>query len=136
MQDATIELITNIVMVSLIGTWVIIGIAGFFLFHLWGNVASKRKWFPRFLILEGVLFVVIATATTVLHFRTIESLSVLLFLLPVLALIAYLGKSQSPFCHQCGAVIYDRHWPSRARFCRACGAALGAKSNSDKNFQQ
>jgi len=127
MQEATIKLLTDIVMVTLVGIWVILGIGGFFLFHLWSNVVSKKRWYPRFVIFEGVLFVVIATATTVLHFRSFWWLSVLLVLVPALAVIAYLASTRSPFCGQCGTVVYNRRWFFRERFCPSCGAELSAK---------
>ncbi len=127
MQDATIELLTNIVMLFLVATWVILGIGGSFGFHLWSNVAAKIRWYPRWVIFEGVLFVVIATATCVLGFRSFWSLSVLLFLVPALALIIYLSIARSPFCRKCGTMINNSNWFFGWNFCPECGAELRRK---------
>jgi len=136
MQNDPIDWLTDAIMLSSIGIWIILGIGGFFLFHLWNNVASKKKWFPRYLILEGALATFICTATAVLHFRSLWSLCVLVFLVPGVALIVYLGMKFTKFCDQCGAVIYDGNWFSPAKFCSACGADLRAKPNSDVGVPQ
>lgn len=135
MQNETIRLVTNVVMVFSIGTWIILGIGGFVLFHLWKNVASKKKWFPRFLILEGVLFVFISTATTALHFRSLWSLCVLVFLSPAVAVITYLGIKLTKFCVRCGAVIYNGTPFFPDRYCSTCGAATGVEMKSDRDSQ-
>lgn len=127
MQNDTIELLNKIVAASFIPTFLVMGVVSFLLFHIRKNAAFRRKWFPRFAILWGVWLVFFSSTMAVLKSRSFESLWELVFLVPAVALIIYLGIKFTKFCDQCGATVYKQNLFSRLRFCPKCGASFDAK---------
>jgi hypothetical protein len=110
-----------------IGTWIVLVIVGFVVFVLGRDTALKRKWFPRFIILVGMLFVIFSTSLAVLGSETWVALGILLLTVPAVALISYLNIKMTKFCDQCGATLINSNWFSPMRFCSKCGAALDDK---------
>ena len=114
-----------------VATWVVLGVIGFIFFYLNGDAALKRKWFPRYVVLAGVLFVFFATALTVAGSKSSASLGMLVIVVPMVILISYLNLKFTKFCGKCGVTIIDHNWFSPTRFCSKCGAKL----DSDKPSQ-
>ncbi len=127
----------DIITTCFIGTWVVLMIGGFFLLHLGKDAAFKRKWFPRYVILGGVLFVAFSTAISTAMFapsRTPHVFTMLAFMVPMVVLISYLNIKMTRFCDQCGLTIYNQTWLHRMKFCSSCGAELDAKPKPDRDL--
>lgn len=127
MKNDPIEVINGIVIACFVGTWIILGVVGLFLFYLGKDVAFKRRWFPRFIILVGVLFVMFSTTIWCLNARSLAGLSIVFLTVPMTFLISYLNIKFTRFCGQCGATLYNQNWFVPMRFCPKCGAGLDAK---------
>jgi hypothetical protein len=87
--------------------------------------AAKQRWYPRSVILSGVVFVGFVTLLNVTKSPSLSSLSVLLEVVPATALIAYVNLRFTTICGECGAIRYEQSWGDRARFCTRCGTRLG-----------
>ncbi len=105
-------------------TWIALGIAGLILIYLRPDAAFKKKWFPRFVMLTGGLFVFFVAAISVAGTRSIAGLGVLFIVVPAVVLISYLNMKFTRFCDKCGATIFAQNWFSPIRFCSKCGAEL------------
>jgi hypothetical protein len=127
MNPDTVAVINGFVTACFFGTWIVLGVTGFFLFYVGRNVAFKRKWFPRFIILVGVLFVVFTTTIMVSSSRSLGALGILVILIPATAFISYLNIKFTKFCDKCGVTIHSQNWFAPIRFCSKCGALLDAK---------
>ncbi|APW64292.1 zinc ribbon domain-containing protein [Paludisphaera borealis] len=127
MKPDTAKILEGIVTACFFGTWVVLGIGGFLVFYLGRDVAFKRKWFPRYILLVGVLFVLFSTTLMVLSSRSLGALGMLVFVIPATALISYLNIKFTYFCNQCGATLHNQNWLNPMRFCSKCGAELDAK---------
>jgi hypothetical protein len=127
MQPDTLTTLNAIVTSCFVGTWIVLGVAGFFLFYVGRDVAFKRKWFPRFIVLVGILFVLFSTTLMVLSSRSLGALGILVLVIPATALISYLNIKFTKFCDKCGVTIYAQNWFVPMRFCSKCGAELNPK---------
>lgn len=127
MKPDTISVLNGIVTACFVGTWIVLGIGGFFLFYLGRDVAFKRRWFPRYVILGGVLFVFFSTTLSALSSRSLGGLGVLVLVVPAVCLISWLNIRFTKFCDKCGATVYNQNWFSPMKFCSKCGAELDAK---------
>ncbi|MBA2344926.1 MAG: hypothetical protein H0V83_07580 [Rubrobacter sp.] len=92
-------------------------ITSFILFHLNKNARFKRKYFPWFMILVGVLFiaVVIGLGAPLKYFLLIALL---------VASITFLDIRGTRFCDDCGRTIRNPLPFSRPEYCPKCGAKL------------
>ena len=99
-------------------TWIALGIAGFFLFHVNKNARFKKKCFPWFVAFVGVLFIAFVAGMG-------APLELLLFMVPFVALITFLNIRGTSFCDNCGRTSYST-FLSRPEFCAKCGAKLDA----------
>ncbi len=124
MNEIAARNFAGIVPVLFVATWVVLGVTGFIVFFLSRDAAFKRKWFPRYIVLTGVLFVLFVSAMTVAGSNSFASLWMLVFVVPALTLICYLNLKFTKFCGKCGATIVDHNWFSPTRFCSKCGAKL------------
>ena len=115
--DSLFEIVT----VCFFGTWIVLGIVGFIVFSLPGDAAFKRKWFPRYAILAGILFVFFSSAIGVLGFGALASLGMLVFVVPAAVVFTCLNLAFTRFCDKCGASIFEL---SPTRYCSKCGAKL------------
>jgi hypothetical protein len=121
--------LSGIVTACFVVTWIVLGIGGFFLFNLNRDAAFKRKWFPRYMILVGVLFFFFSTTIMALQSRSFfAALGILLVVVPATWVISYLNIKLTRFCDACGATLYHYNWFSPMRFCSKCGAELVAAS--------
>jgi len=102
MQNDTFELLHKIVVISFVVTWIFLGVTGVIFFRINKDVAFKRKWFPRFNILLGVLFLIFSNTGMVLASRSLASLRMLVIEVPFVALIAYFNIRFTKFCDRCG----------------------------------
>ena len=119
-----IELLLKVVIACFFGTWIVLGIVSVYLFWIKKDVALKRKWFPRFVVLAGVLFVLFSSTIMVLQSRSFQSLGILAIVIPFVILASYLNLKFTKFCGKCGATIIDYNWFSPMKFCSKCGAEL------------
>lgn len=117
----------TIVTALFFGTWIVLGIVSFVLFFVGKNTALKRRWWPRFILLVGVLFIVFSTLLAVIGSKTWWSLGVLFITVPAVTLISYLNLKMTKFCDKCGATLINSNWLSALRFCSKCGAELDTK---------
>ncbi|PYN32488.1 MAG: hypothetical protein DME01_21410 [Candidatus Rokuibacteriota bacterium] len=81
-----------------VASWGLLGIGGFFLFYVGKNAAFKRRYFPWFAGLTGLLFVGIAASAGV----PVVMLGILLLFA---ALITYLSIRGTQFCSACGKTV-------------------------------
>jgi hypothetical protein len=131
MKPDSSTLASGMVTVIFVGTWIVLGIGGFIAFYLSKDVSFKRRWFPRYVIGGGVLFVVFATTLTVLESRSASALGMLVVMVPMVVLITYLNLKFTKFCDTCGATLVDHNWFSPMKFCSKCGALLDTKLKLD-----
>jgi len=127
MQADTAIVLYNIVAGCFVGTWFVLGVGGGLFFHLGKDAALKRRWFPRYAVLAGVLFVLFASLLTGLSSGSPAGLGSLVFLIPAAAVIAFLNIKTYKFCDECGATLYNWTWFAPMRFCPKCGAPLEPK---------
>jgi hypothetical protein len=123
--------LNGIVIAVFFGTWVVLGVAGFLFFYLGRDAALKRRWFPRFVVLGGVLFVFFATTLSVLSSRSPEGLGVLVLVVPAVLLISWLNIKHTKFCDECGAMTINQNWFASMRYCPRCGASFDSKPSVD-----
>lgn len=109
MSPNTVELIV-------IAAWIALMVASFFLFYVNKNVRFKKKWFPRFVVLIGVLFIAFVVWMG-------APLAVLFFMVPVIAL-TFLNIRMTSFFDNCGRTITNQMFFSKPEYCAKCGAKL------------
>jgi hypothetical protein len=129
MDHHTADFLKGIVTTAFIGTWILLGIAGFIAFRLL-DTAAKRRWMPRWGALVAVLFVVFSTALSVLESRSWSGLWILILVVPGVVLIAYLNNNSVKFCDKCDAFLWNYSWFTPMRFCSRCGALLDTSKPS------
>ena len=91
-----------------IGLWVLLSTAGFLFFQFSKNAAFKRRYFPWFAGLSGLIFIGIVTTTAI-------SLAMLAIMIPLVALITYLHIRGTQFCGACGRTMIHQMPFSRPR---------------------
>jgi hypothetical protein len=99
--------------------WVGMGFVGFFVFYRSRNAALKERWHRSFVLGSAVVFAVWALLTGL-------PASMLLFLVPALALVSWLNLRNTRFCHACGRTVVTAEFWLRPGFCPHCGAAFDA----------
>ena len=97
--------------------WIALGVAGFFLFYVSKNVQFKKRYFPWYAILAGVLFISFGLGMGF-------PLEILYFTVPGVALITFLNIRSTKFCDNCGRTIINQAWFSKVEYCGKCGAKL------------
>ena len=80
--------------------------------HSRASVEIKLRWYPRFVVLAGVLFVGLTYWAT----RLPESLY---FSVPASALFAFLNIKLAKFCPRCG--YRNLAWGRTVKHCHRCG---------------
>lgn len=98
-------------------TWVVLCLAGLWLFVLDKDIARKKRLLPVFVIGTGALFVIFALLIT-------GEPRLLAFVAPVTALIVFLNLRMLKVCESCGLVLQTNVPFYRARFCSGCGAKI------------
>lgn len=98
------------------GVWVLLGIGSAAL--LWfGSLEFKRTWYPRLIVIAGVLFVGFV-------YWLVPVKQVLVVVIPAATLITLLNLKISKFCPQCGAFFQEFGFFFRSNYCRKCGHEL------------
>ncbi len=97
--------------------WIALGIAGSFLFYFSKNVQFKKRYFPWYIILAGVLFISFGLVTGL-------PLVMLFFMVPAVALITFLNIRFTRFCDNCGRTISTQGMFGKVEYCAKCGAKL------------
>ena len=97
--------------------WIALGVAGFFLFYVSKNVQFKKRYFPWYVILGGVLFISFGLGMGF-------PLEMLYFMVPAVALITFLNIKSTKFCDNCGRTIINQMWFTKVEYCAKCGAKL------------
>jgi len=105
------------------GIWVIIGIAGFLLFHRGNNVTFKRRWFPWYIVVIGMLFAGFALFTTVSVWKDGKAPSALV-VSSIIALIGYLNIRITKFCGNCGRTVAPFGGLTPPKYCPKCGRPM------------
>jgi hypothetical protein len=134
MRPDTLSALQSIITACFVGTWIVLGAVGFLLFYLGKDVVFKRKWFPRNVMLGGLLFVFYSTTLFTLGSGLLGGLGVLVVVVPAVCLISWLNIKFTKFCGECGSTIVDQNWFSPMKFCSKCGAELDAKPNTDSEL--
>jgi hypothetical protein len=133
MNDLKAPILSGIVTVCFFVTWIVLGISGFIVFYLRRDVAVKRKWFPRYAILAGVLFVFFSSTLWVLESRSYSELGVFVVVVPMVVIITYMNIKFTRFCDKCGATVFDYYWFSPMKFCSKCGVELFSAKHEGVN---
>jgi hypothetical protein len=76
----------------------------------------KRKWAPRLGIMIGILFI--------LFLWGIPWQVMLFFVIPSVALIAYINIRNTRYCDACGKMVYKHIGLPKRGHCPKCGARL------------
>jgi hypothetical protein len=135
MKIETANLMGGIVTVCFVGTWIVLGIAGFFLFYFGKDAAFKRKWFPRYIVLVGVLFVFFVATQVVVSSGSLGGLGILVVIVPAVFAISYMNIRTTKFCNKCGTTLINMSPFSPMKFCFKCGAELDAKPAEDNRLE-
>ena len=135
MKIETAHLLGGIVTVCFVGTWIVLAIVGFFLFYFGKDAAFKRKWFPRYIVLVGVLFVFFVATQSVVSSGSLGSLGILVVIVPAVYLISYMNIRTTKFCNKCGTTLINMNPFSPMKFCSKCGAGLDAKAADDHSLE-
>ncbi len=99
------------------GVWIVLGLAstGFFFFNK--NAGLKRKVWPPFMVITGLLFIGFSLAIGIPG-------NALYLMVPAVVLITLLNLRSAHFCNACGATIQTQNPFSKRTFCSKCGAKL------------
>ena len=116
----------------LFAAWIALMIGGFVIFMVRRDAAFKRTWYPRYVILLGVLFVVFVATIMVLSARSLRALAPLAIVAPMAALMTYLNIKFTRFCDHCGATLRGENASADLRFCPGCGAELDSGGKLDR----
>ncbi len=120
------NILTIVVLIGFIVTWFVLGIGGYVVFSRGRDVVFKRKWFPRYVIVGGVLFVVFVSTLMALSARSLAPLGSLAVLVPLVGVFVVLNVVLTRFCGNCGRIVSLWDGPTVAKFCSKCGAKLDA----------
>lgn len=101
----------------LAGIWTTLGLAGTAFFFFGKDAALKRRLWPPYLIVTGVLFLVVVW---MIDFPQ----QAMYVALPAVALITILNVKSAQFCDGCGKTLMNQNILSKAEFCSKCGASL------------
>lgn len=123
----TRTMLITVIGALLVGTFIVLGIMGIVVFNFGKDPSLKRRWFPRFIILHGVLFVVFCSTIVAVGSEPWLALGLLFFTGPAIAPICYLNIKTTRFCDKCGVILIYLNWFSPMRSCSKCGAALDDK---------
>lgn len=119
----------GIITACFFATWAGLALGGIFLFYRGKDAAFKRRWWPRYVTLCGVILVAFMATLTSLAPKAPPAWTMLAFAAPFVALIVYLNIRGTKFCDGCGAMLMAGSLMFlRMNFCPRCGAPLGGKA--------
>jgi hypothetical protein len=102
----------------LLGAVVVLGITATAFFFLSKNGPLKRKYWPPYLVVAGLV------VAALLWFRAPDPTVEFLYVLPVFGLILFLNFRTVAFCDACGKTTHSSNPFAPAKFCPKCGVAL------------
>src|SRR6266404_1892767 len=106
------------VFVPFMVVWAVLGISSFLFFHFSRNTTLKRRVFPPFVIIIGIIF------GCFVAYMSRDHLQILFVAVPMIALISFLNIRKMRFCDACGRTLYQQPIFSRTQYCPRCGAQL------------
>jgi len=105
-------------------------IVGFLVFYQGKDAAVKRKWWPWYCVLMGML-IAINVVSTILHtpsptpgYNQHLEIPATAFLVFMIGFVFFYIK-KTKFCDKCGAMVRSREFTT-IKFCPKCGAELPA----------
>jgi hypothetical protein len=102
---------------QLVTAWVLMGVVGYYAFHVNRNAAFKRKWWPCYLLLSNGLFLYL--------FWTMGFRGPALWMMGGSVLFSYLSLSRVRFCNACGRTVMVREaFGATLAYCPYCGTRL------------
>lgn len=116
------------------GVWFVLGTVAVVLFYFGTDVTLKRRWYPRFVILSGILFGTFASSFFVIKSPSLGGAGILVLVIPVVAFVSYLNIKLVKFCDKCGAMLYSQNPFASMKFCSRCGAELNPKPAAYDNL--
>jgi hypothetical protein len=125
--------ITMVVATSFVGTWMVLAFWGFDAFYKKGDLAFKRKWFPRYMILGGLLLAFFPPALIALSSRSPVGLLSCVIFVPVAAVFTYTNIKFTRFCDNCSAIMTGQIWFFARRYCPMCRAELNSAKLDERN---
>lgn len=105
-----------------LATWVPLMVDSFFMFYISRDVGRKRRLFPWFNLIAGVLFVGFVWVAGF-------PIGVVLVSIPLVALITWLNTRQIRFCDACGKTATSMSLGGKPRYCQQCGASVDGPTN-------
>jgi hypothetical protein len=135
MNIDTANFLEGVLTACFVATWIVLAIVGFFLFYYNKDAVFKREYFPRFIVLIGVLFVFFTAAISVVSTRSLGSLGILIIIVPAVSVISYMNLRMIKFCNKCGATLTNTNLFAAMRFCSRCGAELDANPLGDDRLE-
>lgn len=100
-----------------LGLWFPLMIAGTALFYFGKDASLKRRLWPGYLVVGGILFVSIIW---VIGFPR----EVLFIMVPAVAVIMGLNIKSTQFCDGCGALVPSKNFLNKPDTCPKCGLNL------------
>ena len=117
------------------GVWIVLMLLGWFILYHRDHATFRRRWFPRLMVIGGVVCWAFAAALCALS-QELTSLAFLALFVGMMLLISYFHMRQFTFCDKCGVALYILPWSKPMRFCPHCGTELGGKPSrqADPDF--
>ncbi|MEO8390984.1 MAG: hypothetical protein ABI893_04590 [Polaromonas sp.] len=100
-----------------VAVWVVLGLGSSAFFFLNKDAALKRRVWPGFTVVTGVVFLFFVWLMG-------AGAEVLLVGVPAVVLITALNLRAVRFCDSCGKTLMNQNPFSPPRFCSKCGAEL------------
>lgn len=107
--------------IAFILVFIPLGLLGAYFFHFNRDAAFKKKWFPPYVILVGVVFGSYVAATTLISAKAGQGWFPLFIFMPGIAAISYLNIKLTHFCTSCGKTHLHQSLFSKAKNCPYCG---------------
>jgi hypothetical protein len=105
-----------------LATWIVLLAVSFGVFYFGRNAALKRKWFPPFVMLVGILFVAFVAAINFTARQGQLSWDMIVFAACGSVLFTYLNLKLTKFCDHCGVTVVPQ-MVRLPKFCPRCGAS-------------
>jgi hypothetical protein len=106
---------------------IVLGIAIVLVFFLSQDAVFKRRWFPRLIILYGILIVGLSIAVFSQPSGLAAGLRMQVIVVPIMVWFCRWTITHTKFCGQCGTMVRTGYRFVSREFCSRCGAALDEK---------
>ena len=107
----------------ILGAWILLAPSGVILFYFTRYAALKRRVFPWYVCLAAVSFLGLIAAAG-------ASVTLLVVLAPVVALLTFLNATRTRFCDACGRTVSNHLTFGRPHACCKCGASLDTRDQT------